>query len=92
MTTNTMWLEIDPERVAHVLRHDAAEKVNGGDSGVALDFSGVARIDPAAALALEELADLAAAKSVTLTLRGVNRDVYKVLKLLHLTRRFSFVE
>ena len=91
MTANTVWIEIGPERVAHALRHEAAEKViSGGD--VALDFSRVARIDAAAVQALEELADTAGAKSLTVALRGVNRDIYKVLKLLRLTRKFSFIE
>jgi hypothetical protein len=37
------------------------------------------------------LARVADEKAVKVALRGVNVDVYKVLKLVKLTRRFSFV-
>jgi hypothetical protein len=40
---------------------------------------------------MEELAQLASEKNVKVALRSVNVDVYKVLKLVKLTRRFSFV-
>lgn len=53
-----------------------------------LDFSSVERIDAAAARALEELAD---GSSVKITLRGVNIQVYRALKLLKLAERFSFL-
>ena len=42
--------------------------------------------------ALEQLAGLAAEKSVKVVLRAVNVDVYKVLKLLKLTGRFVFLD
>lgn len=57
-----------------------------------LDFSSVARLDPAGLHALEDLAAAAEQKSIKLTLRGANVAVYKVLKLTKLTRRFSFVD
>jgi hypothetical protein len=41
--------------------------------------------------ALEELAALADAKSVKVVLRAVNVDIYRVLKLMKLTGRFSFL-
>ena len=40
---------------------------------------------------LEELASIADDKAVKLVLRGVNVDIYKVLKLVKLTSRFSFL-
>jgi anti-anti-sigma regulatory factor len=51
----------------------------------------VSRVDPAAVRALEDIARVADEKNVKVVLRGVNVDVYKVLKLMKLTRRFSFV-
>jgi anti-anti-sigma regulatory factor len=72
------------------LIQDAVDKVNGGERDVMLDFSGVERIDGNVVRALEELADLADARSGAVALRGVNVDVYRVLKQLKLTDRFSF--
>ena len=57
-----------------------------------LDFSSVRRIDASVVRAMEELADRAKEKDVKVALRGVNVDVYKVLKLVRLASRFSFVD
>jgi anti-anti-sigma regulatory factor len=70
---------------------EAIEKVNRGESEVILDFSSVPRIDSHGVGALEELAGLADGKSVKVVLRAVNTDIYRVLKQLKLTRRFTFV-
>ena len=78
MTTNT------------VLIQNAVEKVTNGERDVMLDFSGVERIDGNFVRALEELASLTDEKSVRAVLRDVNVDVYRVLKQLKLTDRFSF--
>jgi len=51
----------------------------------------VRRIDPSTLLALQAFAGTADKKAVKVVLRGVNIDVYKVLKLMKLTPRFSFV-
>jgi len=51
----------------------------------------VRRIDATALRALEEFARVADEKAVKVVLRGVSVDVYKVLKLVKLTRRFSFL-
>jgi anti-anti-sigma regulatory factor len=40
---------------------------------------------------MEEFARIVDEKGVKVVLRGVNVDVYKVLKLVKLTQRFSFV-
>jgi len=69
----------------------AVEKLTSGQRETLIDFSFVHRIDASALRALEGLARLADEKSVTVTLKGVSVDVYKVLKLVRLTRRFSFV-
>jgi anti-anti-sigma regulatory factor len=79
MTTNAAWIQ------------EAVEKVNRGESEVVLDFSAVRRIDSTEVGALEDLASLAGGKSVTVVLRAVNADVYRVLKMLKLTDRFTFV-
>ena len=49
-----------------------------------LDFSSVRRIDPSALQAMEEFVRIADDKAVKVVLRGVNVDVYKVLKLVKL--------
>jgi len=90
MTTSPVWHEIDGERVADSLQ-ETCEKLNGDAGNVSLDFSSVRRIDPGALKALEELATLADEKSVKIALRAVNVDIYRVLKLMKLAPRFSFV-
>jgi len=62
-----------------------AEWVQQHEGGEVVDFSDVERIDASGVQALERLADQT-------VLRGVNTNVYKVLKLLKLTPRFRFVE
>jgi anti-anti-sigma regulatory factor len=84
MTTNAVWLKIDAERLVPTLQQ-ACENLNSAEREVALDFSSVRRIDPGALRAMEKLA------GVKVVLRGVNVDVYKVLKLVNLTPRFSFL-
>jgi len=91
MTTNAAWITVDPQRVVSALQHDAVEKVSSGEREVTLDFSSVPRIDGNAVSALEELARLADDRSATIVLRGVNVDIYRVLKQLRLTQRFRFL-
>lgn len=81
---------IDGEDVVPALQQ-AGEKLDNADGEVVLDFSSVRRIDPNALKAMEELAGIADEKAVKIVLRGVNVDVYKVLKLVRLTPRFSFL-
>jgi anti-anti-sigma factor len=69
---------------------EACEKLDGTEGEAILDFSPVRRIDSAGVRALVELARKAAEKNVKVVLRGVDVDVYKVLKLTKLTHRFSF--
>ena len=56
-----------------------------------LDFSSVRRIDPSALREMEELASIADDKAIKVVLRGVNIDIYRVLKLMRLAPRFSFL-
>jgi anti-anti-sigma regulatory factor len=83
-------LEVDGERVVHALQ-EAGEKLDRADGEVVLDFSSVRRIDPGAVREMERLADIADDKAVKVVLRGVNIDIYKVLKLVKLAPRFSFL-
>ena len=91
MTISAMWIKIDPECVLHALQNEAVEKVTHAEGEVVLDFSRVPRIYPSGAGALGALADLADERAVKVVLRAVNVDIYKVLKLLKLASRFSFL-
>lgn len=84
------WQKIDEESVVLAL-HEAEEKLESAEGEVVLDFSSVRRVDPSAIRAIEEFANAADDKVVKVGLRGVNVDVYKVLKLVKVASRFSFV-
>lgn len=90
MAMTAVFLNIDDRRLVPALQ-EAGEKLDSTQGETALDFSSVRRIDSSALRALEEFARLAEEKAVKVVLRGVNVDVYKVLKLMKMTRRFSFV-
>jgi anti-anti-sigma factor len=89
MAMTAVFLNIDETRVVAALC-EACEKLDGTEGEAILDFSPVRRIDSAGVRALVELARKAAEKNVKVVLRGVDVDVYKVLKLTKLTHRFSF--
>ena len=84
------WIKIDEERVVQALQ-EAGDKLDSAEGEMVLDFSSVRRIDPSELRGMEELAGIANGKGVKVALRGVNVDVYKVLKLVKLASRFSFV-
>ena len=90
MAMNTGFPNIDEASVLPALR-EAREKLNGTECEVVLDFSSVRRVGQDALKAIEELASVAGKKNVRVVLRGVNVEVYKVLKLMHLTGRVLFV-
>ena len=90
MAKIAVWLKIDEESVVKALQ-EAGEKMDTVEGEVALDFSSVQRIDAIALSAMAEFADIADSKGVKVVLRGVNVGVYKVLKLVKLASRFSFV-
>jgi ABC-type transporter Mla MlaB component len=90
MTMILEWHKVDGERVKQSLA-EARENLNSAEGEVLLDLSAVRRIDPGGLNALEEFATTAEGKSIKAALRGVNVDVYKVLKLARLTGRFAFV-
>ena len=85
-----VWSKVDGEHVAHALGV-VRQQLNAVEHEVTLDFSSVSRLDPSALRAMEELAEAATDKEVKVGLRGVNIDVYKVMKLVKLTPRFFFV-
>ncbi len=89
MTTSAEWLEINGECAVQSLQ-SAREALGSAKGDVVLDFTSVHRIDPGSLKAMEELAGVADEKAVKVVLRGVNVNVYKVLKLVKLTSRFSF--
>lgn len=82
--------KIDAERVVPSL-DEVREKLDGTDGEIILDFSSVCRIDACALRAMEKLAAGAESKGVKLVLRGASTDVYRVLKLMKLTPRFSYL-
>jgi anti-anti-sigma regulatory factor len=90
MAMMTVFLKIDEERVVQALQ-DAGEKLDSAEGEVVLDFSSVLRIDASGLRAMDEFAGKADGKGLKVALRGVNVSVYKVLKLVKLTSRFSFV-
>jgi anti-anti-sigma regulatory factor len=90
MSAGALFFKIEEERIVPILK-EAAENFDRAQSEVDLDLSSVRRIDSDALRALEDLVRLADEKAVKIVLRGVNVDVYKVLKLIKLTQRFSFV-
>jgi anti-anti-sigma regulatory factor len=82
--------KVDNQNVASALE-EVQKSLNRAQGEVVLDFSSVARLDGIALSSLVELANKAEAASVKVILRGVNVNVYKVLVLMKLTSRFSFV-
>ena len=89
MATNTVWVKVDGERVAEALQ-EARKKLDSAQGEVVLDFSSVHRIDPGSLRAMECFADTVDGTSTKVVLRGVNIDIYKVLKLVMLAPRFAF--
>ena len=88
METNTLCLKIDANNVISDLKQ--AEESLDARQELALDFSGVTRIDSAGLQAVQRFAHRAEDKKTKVALRDVNVNVYKTLKLARLTSRFSF--
>jgi anti-anti-sigma regulatory factor len=90
MPISAVWLRIDGARVADALQQ-ALEKVDSAEGEMVLDFSAVRRIDASALKAMEKLVGIADDRAVKVVLCGVTVDIYKVLKLMKLAPRFSFL-
>jgi anti-anti-sigma factor len=89
METNTLCLKIDGNNVKADLLE--AEESLEGRQELALDLSGVGRIDSAGLEGLQSFAHRAEDRKIKVALLGVNVNVYKTLKVARLTRCFSFV-
>jgi anti-anti-sigma regulatory factor len=89
MTPVAEWIKIDADRISASMQ-DAAAKLQSSQGEVVLDFSAVQRIDAGSLMVMEKITDVAGERKVRIILRGVNVDVYKVLKLAKLTSRFIF--
>ena len=89
MAIIAMPVNLDDQHFVLTLR-EAGAKLDGADGEAILDFSSVRRVDSNALRELEEFARTAGAKGIKVVLRGVNIDVYKVFKLVKLTRLVSF--
>ena len=70
---------------------EAAERLGRGETEVVMDFSSVLRVDAREVRTLAELARTAEEKSAHIAIRGVNMDIYKVLKLVKLAGRFRYL-
>ncbi len=82
---------INEEHIAQQL-NDIREKLPTEGPEVLLDFFLAQAFDPASIRALEELAGAADSVNTRMVLRGVNVEMYKVLKLAGLSDRFSFID
>jgi anti-anti-sigma regulatory factor len=89
MATIAENLRIDSAGIASLLQQ-AGEELERTKKNVVVDFTSVRRIDPGSLRLLEQLGREANKKKVGVTLRGVNVDVYKVMKLAQLAPSFSF--
>ena len=89
MAETAEWMKLD-EMLAIQTLHATRDKLESANGEVGIDCSAMRRLDSGTLRVLEELADKADAKTVKVVLRGVNVDVYKVLKLVKLAPRFSF--
>lgn len=90
MSANTLFLAVEEERIVPLLE-ETAVRLDGAHCEAVLDFSSVHRINSDALRALEDFAQVAEGKAVKIVLRGVDVDVYKVLKLVRLTHKVSFL-
>jgi anti-anti-sigma regulatory factor len=83
-------VSLDPEHTLDGIE-EVLQNLDRHGAELVLDLSSVRRIDAGALRAMEKLAAVADEKAVKVVLSGVNIDVYKVLKLMNLAPRFSFV-
>jgi anti-anti-sigma regulatory factor len=88
--TIAMLRKVDNESVASILR-ECETSLKRAQGEFVIDFSSVVRLDGIALSSLAEFASKAETASVKVILHGVNVDVYKVLVLMRLSSRFSFV-
>ena len=90
MSGSALLLAVEEERIVPLLE-ETVVRLDGSQREAVLDFSSVHRINSDALKALENLGQVAEGKAVRIVLRGVNVDVYKVLKLVRLTHKMSLL-
>lgn len=81
---------VNGEHIAETL-NEICSKLPASGGEVLLDFFLAQTLDPAAIEALEHLAGTAEVLKTKVILRGVNVEMYKVLKLSDLTDKFLFI-
>lgn len=91
MATVVASAKIEKESIVSSLE-EAERQLGAAEGDLVLDFTSLRWLDANAVRAMKQLADAAGAKGVKIALRGVNVEVYRVLKLLELTPRFSFLD
>lgn len=69
-----------------------AKNLERDPADITLDLSSLRRVNSQDVLAIEELVRVAEEKEVKVTLRGVNVPIYRALKLVKLTNRFSSIQ
>jgi ABC-type transporter Mla MlaB component len=90
MSEVAVFVKVNDESVITCLQ-EAQRGLDGAQGEAVLDFSSVRRIDAGGLRALDDFARLADEKAIRVLLRGVNVDLYRVLKLVKLTQRLSFI-
>jgi anti-anti-sigma regulatory factor len=90
MSASALFLTIEEGRIVSLLEQSGL-RLDSAHGEAVLDFSSVRRINAEALRALEHFARIADEKAVKIVLSGVNVDVYKVLKLVKLAQRVSFL-
>jgi anti-anti-sigma regulatory factor len=90
MSAGALFLKLEEEGIVAALQK-SSENLDRAQDEVVLDFLSVRRVNSGDLRALEDFVQVADEKAVKIVLRRVNVDVYKVLKLIRLTQRFSFV-
>ena len=89
MSNVAVMQKLDAGNLVNAL-HETLAKLDSGTGELVLDLAAVGRVNTAAIRALEALAARAEEKAVKPVLRGVNVEVYKVLKLAGLANHFTF--
>ena len=90
MSATALFLTIEEGQIVSLLEQTSL-RLESSHCEAVLDLSSVRRINPDALRALESFARVADEKAVKIVLSGVNVDVYKVLKLVKLAQRVSFL-
>jgi anti-anti-sigma regulatory factor len=84
-------VKVDDANIATTI-DKVSEKLNASEGEVLIDCNALMRLDGGALRALEDLARLAREKETKVVLRGMNVELYRVLKLTRLTSTFVFAD